>query len=162
MKIIIEGCDGTGKTTLAKKLAERYGLDIIHMTNQDSNTFGFYYHSIGKENVVWDRNMIGEIIYPSIFDRKANIDYIDLKYLIERARKAGTIILVLTATNDVIFDRLMARGNEMVGILQNYKEINRRFCNIAILENLPLIDTTTLSFEEICKRYIDKGEFNNG
>ena len=39
MKIILEGCDGTGKTTLAKLLAEKYGLDICHCTAEDPKDF---------------------------------------------------------------------------------------------------------------------------
>ena len=34
MNIIIEGCDGVGKTTLAKKLADKYCCDILHMTKK--------------------------------------------------------------------------------------------------------------------------------
>lgn len=48
MKIILEGADGTGKTTLAKILAERYGLDICHCTQDDPNDFIFYQQSIRK------------------------------------------------------------------------------------------------------------------
>ena len=38
MNIIIEGCDGVGKTTLAKKLADKYCCDILHMTKNSDKT----------------------------------------------------------------------------------------------------------------------------
>lgn len=155
MRIIIEGADGTGKTTLAKQLAEKYNLDVIHMTNRDSNTFGFYKESIGKQDVVWDRNMIGEVIYPSIFGRKANIDDDDLLYLIHKARNAGVIFLILTCDDRVIRKRLAQRGNEYDFIVSNIGIINKAFCDIASAFRLPLIDTSKVSFEDICKDYID-------
>ena len=73
MKIIIEGADGTGKTTLAKILADKYGLEICHCTQHDPADFYFYRETLRKENVIWDRHTIGELIYPLIFDRKAKI-----------------------------------------------------------------------------------------
>ena len=48
MKVILEGCDGTGKTTLAKLLAERYGLDICHCTQYDPADYDFYSHTMRK------------------------------------------------------------------------------------------------------------------
>ena len=42
MRIILEGCDGTGKTTLANILAFKYGLDICHCTASDPSDFQFY------------------------------------------------------------------------------------------------------------------------
>lgn len=162
MKIIIEGCDGTGKTTLAKQLAEKYELDVIHVTNRDSNCFGFYYFSIGKEDVVWDRNMIGEVIYPNIFERKGKIDAIDLKFLIDRAKSEGVIFLILTADHDEIYRRLYDRGNEMLRILNNFRDIDNQFRCIAKIHDIPLIDTSKISFEEICEKYIEKGANNDG
>lgn len=162
MKIILEGCDGTGKTTLAKKLAEKYGLDIIHMTNRDSNSFGFYYFSIGKEDVVWDRNMIGEIIYPSVFGREGKIDVIDLKFLIDKAKSEGVIFLILTADHEEIYKRLYERGNESIHILTHFRDIDNQFRCIANIHRLPLIDTSRMSFEDICEKYIEKGAVING
>lgn len=162
MKIIIEGCDGTGKTTLAKALAEKYGLDIIHVTNRDSNTFDFYKQSFGKDDVVWDRNVIGEMIYPKIFWRKGNIDEIDLEYLIKRAKSMGVIFLVLTTDYWTLCDRIDTRGKEFEAVRNHLGEINDRFCEIALQYDLPLIDTSKISLDEICKNYIKKEKKHHG
>lgn len=162
MRIIIEGCDGTGKTTLAKALAEKYGLGIIHVTNRDSNTFDFYKQSFGKDDVVWDRNVIGEIIYPKIFWRKGNIDEIDLEYLIKRAKSMGIIFLVLTADYWVLRERIDDRGEEFKSVRSHLGEINDSFCEIARKYDLPLIDTSKMSIDEICETYIKKEKRHHG
>ena len=157
MKIIIEGCDGTGKTTLAKTLAEMYQLDVVHMTNRDSNTFNFYREALGKEDVVWDRNLIGEIVYPKVFNRQSNIDEIDLEFLIKRAKASGVIFLILTTDMEEIKRRIIERGGEYESVIENLEFINTTFCEIATKYNLPLIDTSKVSVSEICKLYINEG-----
>lgn len=141
MKVVIEGCDGTGKTTLARRLAEYYGVDLCHVTNRDSNTFDFYRELIGKEDIIWDRNVIGEMIYPKVFNRKGNLDYIDFDYLINRSREAGTKYIILTASDDVIKNRLNTRGEPHKCVIDNIKFINGTFKNIAARYELPVIDT---------------------
>lgn len=160
MKIVIEGCDGTGKTTLATKLAEAYHLDICHVTNRDSNTFAFYQELIGKEDIVWDRNMIGEIIYPRVFNRKANLDDLDLEYLLKRGQSTGMKFIVLTASNEEIRARLNSRGEPHQCVLDNIEFINDNFIHLARKHHLCLIDTTGKTFKEIfdeANKYI-KGE----
>lgn len=158
MKIIIEGCDGTGKTTLCKQLAEKYKLDSMHITSKDPNDFAFYQQLIRKENVVYDRNVIGEMIYPKIFDRKQNLTLVDYLYLTEKAIEQGVIILVLTTDSDEIYRRLDERGNEDERIYKNIELIDSQFKHYAGLAGIPVIDTSKLSFEEICKNYIEKGD----
>ena len=162
MRIILEGCDGTGKTTLARALAVKYGLDVVHVTNRDSNTFDFYKQSFGKDDVVWDRNVIGEIIYPKIFRREGKIDEIDLEYLIKRAKADGIIFLVLTTDYATLRDRIDARGDEFAAVRNHLGEINDKFCSIAAQYDLPLIDTSKTSLDEICKNYIKKEKKHHG
>ena len=150
MKIILEGCDGTGKTTLAKKLAEKYGLDICHCTNIDPKDYDFYRQTSRKENVVWDRHTIGELIYPEIFGRKQEISSEDARLVVMHGREEGLKFLVLTADNDVIKERINARGHEFNAVLNNIEKINDKFKFYAQAFNIPVIDTSKVSFEEIC------------
>lgn len=82
MRIILEGCYGTGKTTLANLLASKYNLDICHCTTADPNDFQFYKQAVRKNNVIWDCYAIGELIYQEIFSRKTDISPEDVRIIL--------------------------------------------------------------------------------
>lgn len=149
MKIILEGVDGAGKTTLAKILAEKYGLDICHCTQYDAADYDFYRQTVRKENVVWDRHTIGELIYPTIFDRKQQISTEDVRLVIHYAKEAGAKIFVLTADMDVIYRRLNERGNEDFRIYENVDYIDNLFRFYADQYHVPVINTSKMTLQEI-------------
>lgn len=149
MKIILEGCDGTGKTTLAKMLADKYGLDICHCTQADPADYEFYKQTARKDNVVWDRHTIGELIYPFVFGRKPKISPEDARLVLAYAREAGAKIFILTSDNEEIKRRLIARGKEDQRILDKFEWIDKEFRHYADIFNIPVIDTSKMTFAEI-------------
>lgn len=149
MKIILEGCDGTGKTTLAKMLADKYGLDICHCTQADPADYEFYKQTARKDNVVWDRHTIGELIYPFVFGRKPKISPEDARLVLAYAREAGAKIFILTSDNEEIKRRLIARGKEDQRILDKLEWIDKEFRHYADIFNIPVIDTSKMTFAEI-------------
>ena len=151
MKIILEGVDGSGKTTLAKILANKYGLDVCHCTQHDPGDYDFYRQTIRKEDVVWDRHTIGELIYPEIFSRKQKISIEDARLVQASARAEGAKILILTCDHDILKKRLLDRGTEDNRIVQNCEYIDNKFRFYAEQFNIPVIDTTKMTLEEIFK-----------
>lgn len=149
MKIILEGCDGTGKTTLAKLLADKYKLDICHCTQSDPANFEFYKQTARKDNVVWDRHTIGELIYPDVFGRTPQISPEDARLVIWYAKEAGTKMFVLTGEIEEIKHRLMARGTEDQRVLDKLEWINERFLWFATYYDIPVIDTAKMTLSEI-------------
>lgn len=150
MKIILEGCDGTGKTTLAKILADKYGLDICHCTQYDAADYNFYRQTLRKENVVWDRHTIGELIYPKIFDRKPQISTEDARLVMHYAKEEGVKVLVLTDDIDVIMDRLSKRvPAEDPRIVENIEAIDDLFLAYAKHFRLKVINTRTMTLQQI-------------
>lgn len=149
MKIILEGCDGTGKTTLAKILADKYGLDICHCTQYDAADYDFYRQTARKENVIWDRHTIGELIYPNIFGRKQQIGTEDARLVLHYAKQAGAKIFVLTCDEKTIKSRLSARGDEHPLIMNNVEYINNMFLFFADEFHVPVIDTSKMTLNEI-------------
>lgn len=149
MKIVLEGCDGTGKTTLAKKLADLFCLDICHCTQHDPSDFLFYQQTLRKENIVWDRHTIGELIYPRVFNREQKTTEEEALKIIEYGKGISVRFFVLTADDDLIKNRLETRGGENKLILDNIDFINSEFVSYARKFNIPVIDTSKMTLSQI-------------
>lgn len=157
--IIVEGCDLTGKDTLCLKLAEKYNLDFVHINSHDPNDFPFYKETMRKKNIVYSRHWVGELIYPEIYERKQNIDLVDGGILANFGRRIGVRTLILTCDDEEIFRRLAIRGEEVENVRNNLSRINREFLENAERYHIPVVDTSKVSFEDIC-HYIETGEIN--
>lgn len=149
MRVIIEGCDGTGKTTLAKILAEKYNLDMCHCTQHDGKDYDFYFQTLRKENVIWDRHTLGELIYPEIFDRRPEITLEEVANLMRYVKENNIKIFVLTADQETLRKRLLSRGTEDYRIIKNCNEIDKQFKDFAAYFSIPVIDTTKMTLSEI-------------
>lgn len=73
MLIILEGIDGSGKTTLSKKLSEKYKLPVIKFSypknDEEKNNMFLQYLKILYNNnfkLILDRSWISEIVYGNI------------------------------------------------------------------------------------------------
>lgn len=150
MKIILEGVDGAGKTTLARILADKYGLDIAHCTQHDAADYDFYRQTLRKENIVWDRHTLGELIYPKVFDRKQQIGTEDARILMHYAKQENAKVLVLTADMTVLRERLSNRKEpENPLIMNNLDYIDQQFRFYAGQFDLPVIDTSFRTLQQI-------------
>jgi broad-specificity NMP kinase len=70
--VIIEGTDGVGKTTYAKRLAERDGMEYRHADAPTHDSWQDEYLSpliAARRPVVFDRWHVGEMVWPSLFGR---------------------------------------------------------------------------------------------
>ncbi|MGL4792456.1 MAG: hypothetical protein ACRC23_01900 [Aeromonas jandaei] len=82
--IVVEGTDGTGKSTFAKELAEKYNLMYMHIDGNHPNTYQSYatmlcdlISDINKEGkysgVVFDRAWYGELVYGPVYRSESRI-----------------------------------------------------------------------------------------
>lgn len=138
MLIVLEGCDGTGKTTLATWLSKVLNAEIIHCTTKTPNTLKFFEDIIAlskERNIIADRWCYGQFVYQDEDDRPmAFDDYNDrrrssrksLNYL-EKVMLENEVKLVLvTAPTEVIEQRLKARNETLLNNL-TVSEIQKRF-----------------------------------
>ena len=151
MRIILEGIDGAGKTTLARILADKYKLDICHCTQYDPTDYDFYRQSVRKNNIIWDRHTIGELIYPKVFNRNWTLGPEDARLVLHYAKELDTKIFVLSEDLEIIRKRLAERGGEDERILKNLDWIHSEFLFYADRFYIPVISTSNMTLDEIYK-----------
>ena len=107
MWILIEGLDRSGKSSLSKHYKDQ-GYEVVHMEAPDKKYFRddysgesyleevvrMYSEYDGKD-VVFDRTVYGELVWPNIFGRVALLNEEDLEYLamMERNNEASKILM---------------------------------------------------------------------
>lgn len=107
MNIVIEGCDGTGKSSIAKHLCERFNLTYWH----ESTPQNLYYYTRCLEygGFVFDRFCFGQFVYNTPEERKLTPEELS-KLVTEVFAQTDTILLFVDAKTDTIINRLIQRG----------------------------------------------------
>ena len=150
MRVVLEGCDGVGKTTLAKLISDKYNTDICHCTQNDPADFNFYFNTLRKNNIVWDRHVIGELVYPKIFNRESKLRFDEAKNIVDFGKSIGVKFFVLTSDEDEILRRIYNRNQyEDPVVIDRIFAINKSFIYYAKKLNVDIIDTSVLSISEI-------------
>lgn len=149
MNIIIEGCDGVGKTTLVNKLKEYYNIDSIRLSYKDPKDYNFYSRILEKTDCIFDRHFLSEIVYSIIFERQCELNRVELTKLYNQVVGSSIPIFILDTDTSEILRRINERGNEHQTIINNIDDIRLYFHQIAKLFDIEIIDTSKISFEEI-------------
>jgi thymidylate kinase len=111
MLIVLEGCDGAGKTTLARKLAKFMQAEIVHCTAETPNDWEFFSGIIRKskeKNIIADRFCYGQFVYQHRDDRPLQL--VDLTLLESRIKEAGGTVVLVTAPIWLLQTRLRERS----------------------------------------------------
>lgn len=147
MLVILEGCDGAGKTALANLLKPIFGAEIVHCTTQTPNTFEFFdalIYSAREKNIIVDRFCYSQFVYQEEEDRpmalyKPNDCWGDKDRYVEDSwealgrlemnmLQADVKLIYVTADAKTIYERLRERGEtaEVYTILQGYDDLWKR------------------------------------
>lgn len=150
MLIVLEGCDGTGKSTIAKFLSLVLPeSQIVHCTVHTPNDFNFFSNliSIGRhQNIILDRGMYGQFVYQKKEERKLSNK--QLTQLEMHMLQTNASVIHVTAKEDTIVQRLYDRS-EVTAI--PVRTIMERFDEVFSKSILPVVklDTTNgLGLEE--------------
>jgi len=83
-KIILEGVDGAGKSTLAEKiLKDNPDFRLVHCSRHTDNTYKYFKDLLlSEENLIFDRFMYGQFVYQTASERKSK-GWLDLSSLID-------------------------------------------------------------------------------
>ena len=117
MRLILEGPDCAGKSTMAKELAERLGLDIIKSTYYGPKTIDAYRERLECHDVVIDRCWISEVIYSKYFGYDPDVDYSTDRMLCDICIKKNIPIVAMLPPIDVIIHRMMDRGDDFYSVV---------------------------------------------
>lgn len=85
MLILLEGCDKSGKSTLARKLVDEFGAEYVKFSQPKRLPYEEYAEflaaAIPSKLYVLDRFMHGELVYGPIYRGKSGLDIVQLMAL---------------------------------------------------------------------------------
>ena len=113
MLIVLEGCDGVGKTTIARNLANVLDARIIHCTAHTPNDYKFFKSIIDvsrSQNIIADRFCYGQFVYQTEEERK--LTRIELTQLELDMIDAGAKVIHVHAPVDEVKARLRYRNEK--------------------------------------------------
>jgi thymidylate kinase len=110
--IVLEGCDGVGKTTLAAALAARHGYAIVHgaRTPEGTDLFAKYCAILTRPGpLVLDRSFVSELVYGPLERGRSRLTFRDATRLAVAVAERDGILVHLTGQPEQIAARLLAR-----------------------------------------------------
>jgi hypothetical protein len=129
--IIIEGSDGTFKSSLARRLADAiaaasspYG-DTVELRHCGPLKPGVHpldayerplyrYRPRAGHHVIYDRHYVGEWVYPAVLDRESRADRATWRHVELLLASRGALVVHADPPNDVIHENVARRGDSYV------------------------------------------------
>lgn len=125
MLIVLEGADGVGKSTIAKRLARILNARIIHCTKDTPNDLAYFrsiLYASEEQHIIADRFCYGQFVYQSEEERKLTQD--ELYRLEADMLNMGAKVVYVTASEKTIETRLNNRNETP---MHPIKELLERF-----------------------------------
>ena len=145
MKVIIEGCDGVGKTTLATYMANALNGRVEH--DSEPKTYDEYMERLNQKGIViFDRFFLGQFIYNKQEERKMTRQQLYALINYCSARK-DILLLYLDMDTNKLLERLTSRSKK-----EQEKDI-QMFQRMGLKNFKEYIDITKLRYEKYTKRF---------
>lgn len=111
MIVLIDGPDGTGKTTVAKRISETLEIPYVKMPNmveyfnknsaeEFSKLFNETIVQFADCSFVLDRGFTSSLVYSHVYKRDFDLSYIDKIH-----KELNPLVIILTATQEKIMER---------------------------------------------------------
>jgi len=129
MIIIIEGIDGSGKTTLANQLSKQTGYPIVCRkqpkdADEKVRMMGEYLQFIkSNKNVILDRCWYSEMVYGPVMRDASVISYPQMYDLEQLLAKNGALLIYCTGPEAALWQRCQKRGEDYITSRDDYKAI---------------------------------------
>lgn len=137
MLYILEGPDGSGKTTLANKLVEMAGCPYYHFSyprskEEADNLFKTYYEKLvllnGRNSVI-DRMWISTMVYGEILRGKSEVSTAQATRL-ERLIRRDAMIFYCTGDVKTMWQRAQRRGETYIKDFETFSKICEKYDDI--------------------------------
>jgi len=171
--IVIEGADGVGKTTIAKKLAERLNWQYVshpvgkmkevreQILEQDTIAV-FHYYMLSNvlsiledpdKNKVIDRFIPTTCVSASYFDPTNKEYYLEMGRKIKKRLPEPELVVILTASKECVLKRMKRELSELdVKIFENYEtfaDMIRKYACELYGDKVVIIDTENKNIDEV-------------
>jgi hypothetical protein len=129
---VLEGCDGTGKSTLAALLGARRGYTIVRSGRLDDGAdLADRYRAVLDQpgNLVLDRSFITELVYGPLRNGRSRLDPDQAVRLAFALADRGGVLVHLTAHPKALAWRLRARDGHspalgwIRAVLRSYRDV---------------------------------------
>lgn len=154
--IVLEGCDCSGKSTFAQKLAEKLGYEIVKGSSFEISKLGqdgmFEHMSnlLDRENIIIDRFLYSNLVYGSLFDYPMMTPQ-QYDHLVEKLDEKAFLVYMY-AHKDKLSYRMQSRGDDMVKV-ENIESILEKYRHEMFEDFRPSLslNVDTTSFEDVDK-----------
>lgn len=142
MIIIIEGPDGSGKTSLANQISEQTGWPILHRdkpkTDEEKVAMYNNYMQIAcsSRNVIMDRSLYSELVYGPIMRDKSVISFYQMYTLERRMATSGAMIIYCTDKEAALWKRATKRGEGYITSRNDFKAICEAYDDLFSIPHL--------------------------
>ncbi|MDH6574725.1 hypothetical protein [Kitasatospora sp. MAP5-34] len=148
--LVLEGCDGVGKSTLAERLSTYHGFTVVHSPRTpDHLDLASRYRTLLAEpgRILFDRCFLSELVYGPLHRGRSRITWSQAIDLAESVIARSGLLVHLTAPPAVVHQRLLARDGEAIGVEEVSALItayDRVFATLAEYTDVLTLDTTTI------------------
>lgn len=157
IRLIIEGIDGSGKTTLSEFLAKKYGLEYGHASSLTENDFKWHKKNIAKDKIIWDRYHLGEMIWPFVFGRNPKMNEKEFNKLLKYMEKKGVILMITQPDIKIARSRVLKRDANDTFDIKKMQLANERFLTLFNLYKGPkiILDSNPMDSINDITKFID-------
>lgn len=148
MLILLEGCDGAGKTTLATELVETLGADLLHKGPMTADAITEYedpledYLPLTNRHVICDRWHVGELVYGPLLRGESRVSPAEFRHIDMFLAKRGAVIAHMTAPGQLLRERIGIRGDDLIE--QNHVDTIVDAYHHELMTNVHRLATTVL------------------
>ena len=153
MRIVVEGVDGIGKSTLCKKLSEHFKSAIVHNRADTDNSYDYYTSIHEAKHLIQDRSWPSEVVYSRVFNRPIRLTEDELLTLDILYCDTATIILYSSEPKYV-----MHNDDETLELQAKQFEINelyKTYCTDNNCTDFIMIDVAELDEEALFNKVLE-------